>query len=116
MVTPDNGRGALSGAPPPGDKERRPDLADEAAQNLNPTPTSTLPCPSDDAVALAARREFAIRVWTRRRDGVAVAQVFSDLGAAERKIDRTRRRGLDARAELVRLVPVVPLDDGDDDG
>lgn len=64
-----------------------------------------------DILELADRRAYAVRVVSIRRDGVLVSQLYADLRAAERKADRTRARGLDARLELVHVIPVQPLDD-----
>lgn len=61
---------------------------------------------STDLAARARRHDFAVRVLAERRDGVVVAQVYADLPAAERKVARTRERGLSAQMHLVRLVPV----------
>lgn len=64
-----------------------------------------------DLFDLAGRREYAVRVISQRRDGILVTQLYGDLKAAEKKADRTRARGLDVRLELVRVTPVMPLDD-----
>lgn len=45
-------------------------------------------------------------VLAERRDGIVTSQVYADLGAAERKVWRTREKGLQASLQLVRLVPV----------
>lgn len=74
--------------------------------------TSSVPRPGDIA-SLARRHDFGLLVVAERRDGVLVSQVFASLEAAERKITRTRERGLSASMTLVRLVPVphvVPED------
>ena len=42
-----------------------------------------------------------------RRDGVLVSQVMLSLDAAEKKVTRTRGRGLHASVTLVRLVSVA---------
>lgn len=57
--------------------------------------------------ALTLRHEFAVVVRSERRDGVTVEQVYTTLGAAQRKIRTVRDRGLRASATLVRLVPVA---------
>lgn len=57
--------------------------------------------------ALVLRHEYAIVVRSERRDGVMVEQVMTNLPAAERKVHRTRERGLSAGMTLVRLVPVA---------
>lgn len=66
---------------------------------------------STDLERLAARHDYAVRVVAERADGVLVTQFYSNLPAAERKVTRTRDRGLRADMHLVRVVPVgvVPL-------
>lgn len=82
--------------------EQRPRLGTEGdAQNRLATYDQ-----STELAARARRAEFGVRVLAERRDGVVVAQVYSDLPAAERKVSRTRERGLRAELHLVRLVPV----------
>ncbi|MGE9806925.1 hypothetical protein [Janibacter sp. G1551] len=94
-------------------QRNRPSSAAEAAPKVNPT-TETIvpPLSARDLMTLADRRQFAVRVVSRRVDGIVVSQVFADLRAAERKHDRQLARGLDVRLELVRLVPVMPLEGG----
>lgn len=65
-----------------------------------------------DVVDLAHRRNYGVRVFAERRDGVVTQQVFADLAAAERKAERVRSRGLSVRLELVHLVPVMPIEIG----
>lgn len=60
-----------------------------------------------DALILARRVDYAVLVVAQRRDGVLVSQVFTTLAAAEKKVTRTRDRGLLASLTLVRLTPVV---------
>lgn len=64
-----------------------------------------------DLTELSRRRDFYVRVYSERRDGVVQVQVFADLRSAQAKVDRTRSRGLAARIELIRVVSVQPLDD-----
>lgn len=68
---------------------------------------------SSDLAARARRHDHGVLVLAERRDGIVTSQVFADLAAAERKVWRTRERGLSASLALVRLVPVpfVALDD-----
>ena len=63
-----------------------------------------------DLAARARRHDHGVLVLAERRDGIVTSQVFADLAAAERKVWRTRERGLSASLQLVRLVPVVHLD------
>lgn len=66
---------------------------------------------SSDLAARARRHDHGVMVLAERRDGIVTSQVFADLAAAERKVWRTRERGLSASLALVRLVPVhVDLD------
>lgn len=67
-----------------------------------------------DVADLAQRRNYGIRVFAERRDGIVTQQVFADLAAAERKAERVRSRGLSVRLELVHLVPVMPIENGGD--
>lgn len=62
-----------------------------------------------DLAQLAKRHDFGVLVLAERRDGVVVSQVFASLGAAERKVQRTRERCLSASLTLVRLTPVPHL-------
>lgn len=66
-----------------------------------------------DLAARARRHDHGVLVLAERRDRVVTSQVFADLAAAERKVWRTRERGLSASLQLVRLVPVgtVRLDE-----
>lgn len=64
-----------------------------------------------DLAARARRHDHGVLVLAERRDGVVVSQVFADLPAAERKVARTRARGLSASLTLVRLLPVLVLPD-----
>lgn len=61
---------------------------------------------SSDLAARARRHDHGVLVLAERRDGIVTSQVFADLSAAERKVWRTRERGLSASLALVRLVPV----------
>lgn len=54
------------------------------------------------------RKVYAVLVAAERADGRVVTQVYTSLHAAERRVLRTRERGLSAWVEMVRLVP-VPL-------
>lgn len=87
-------------------EERRPRQG--AASNLNHAADST------NLAARARRHDHGVLVLAERRDGIVTSQVFADLAAAERKVWRTRERGLSASLQLVRLVPVrhIDLDDG----
>lgn len=87
-------------------EERRPRQG--AASNLNLTSNSI------GLAARARRHDHGVLVLAERRDGIVTSQVFADLAAAERKVWRTRERGLSASLQLVRLLPVmgVGLDEG----
>lgn len=87
-------------------EERRPRQG--AASDLNRTSDSS------GLAARARRHDHGVLVLAERRDGIVTSQVFADLAAAERKVWRTRERGLSASLQLVRLVPVlgVDLDEG----
>lgn len=63
-----------------------------------------------DLASRARRHDHGVLVLAERRDGVVTSQVFADLAAAERKVWRTRERGLSASLQLVRLVPVRHVD------
>ncbi|MGN7247096.1 hypothetical protein ACTHQ1_05095 [Janibacter anophelis] len=66
-----------------------------------------------DLAARARRHDHGVLVLATRKDGIVTSQVFADLAAAERKVWRTRERGLSASLTLVRIVPVphVALDE-----
>lgn len=64
---------------------------------------------STDLAARARRHDHGVLVLAERRDGVVTSQVYADLGAAERKVWRTRAKGLQASLTLVRLVPVPKI-------
>jgi hypothetical protein len=73
------------------------------ADGLDASPNGT----ADIELAARARRhDHGVLVLAERQDGVVVSQVFADLPAAERKVQRTRDRGLSATLTLVRLVPL----------
>lgn len=63
-----------------------------------------------DLASRARRHDHGVLVLAERRDGIVTSQVFADLAAAERKVWRTRERGLSASLQLVRLVPVMHVD------
>ena len=73
----------------------------------------------DDPILSRARRhDHALMVLAERADGIVVTQLYQHLTAAERRVRRTRERGLAASMHLVRLTPVpwtaavdLPLDD-----
>lgn len=71
-----------------------------------------------DLASRARRHDHGVLVLAERKDGVVVSQVYADLAAAERKVQRTRERGLSATLTLVRLVPLphVTPDDLDELG
>lgn len=69
---------------------------------------------SDTSFSLAAdlrtrtrRCDYGLLVTTERKDGVLVSQIMLSLDAAEKKVHRTRSRGLHASVTLVRLVSVA---------
>lgn len=78
------------------------------ATNLNGGSSIAL---TADIRSLTQRRDYYVRVYSQRRDGVVSVQVFADLRSAERKVDRVRAHGLAARMELIRVLAVMPLDD-----
>jgi len=83
--------------------ERRPEgAASEAPAKV----TTQQPTRQDDLALLARRHDYALLVVAERSDGVVTSQVYTNLTAAERKVTRTRERGLTATLTLVRLVPV----------
>ncbi|YAL82845.1 hypothetical protein ACMYYO_13120 [Dermacoccaceae bacterium W4C1] len=97
----------------------RPGVGTEAAEhvssgNLNGgssiAPTTDAPQRSVDFTELSTRRDFYVRVYSQRRDGIVAVQVFADLRSAERKVDRVRSKGLAARLELIRVISVMPLE------
>jgi len=67
----------------------------------------------DPAPHPTRRHTYAVLVHAQRRDGIIAQHVLVNLPAAERRVLRTRERGLVAWLELVRLTPVtegeVPL-------
>lgn len=85
-------------------EERRP-LAEAPSRTTTTTVVSSSP-QSTDLAARARRHDFAVRVVSERADGVLVAQFYTNLPAAERKLARTQERGLRAEMHLVRIVPV----------
>lgn len=87
--------------------EERPRLTTEGAPKITGRRS---PSTIADLAARARRHDHGVLVLSERRDGVVCAQVFADLGAAERKVWRTRERGLSASLTLVRLLPVAHLD------
>lgn len=52
------------------------------------------------------RPRYAVMVHQQRRDGVMTTHLMTSLPAAERRVLRTRERGLVAWVELVRLTPL----------
>lgn len=68
---------------------------------------------STDLAARARRHDHGVLVLAERKDGTVLSQVYSNLPAAERKVQRTRERGLSASLVLVRItpVPLVHLDE-----
>ena len=100
--------------------ERRPGVGTEAAESVsaaNQKLKDTLTRSTDDradrragVIQLSRRRDFYVRVYSVRRDGIVAVQVFADLRSAERKVDRVRAAGLACRLELIRVVSVQPLD------
>lgn len=91
--------------------ERRPASFPSGEMNPGEKFESTL-THRPDIGALTRRREYAVRVWAERADGVLTEQLYASIDAATAKVRRTHERGLNARVELVRVVPVCPLDDG----
>lgn len=90
--------------------ELRPRLVTEGGSSAIAGAVSTITDPgAQPAVARPARRKvYAVLVAAERADGRVVTQVYTSLHAAERRVVRSRERGLSAWVELVRLVP-VPL-------
>lgn len=61
----------------------------------------------DDPILSRTRRhDHALMVLAERADGIVVTQLYQHLTAAERRVRRTRERGLAASMHLVRLTPV----------
>ena len=60
----------------------------------------------DDACR-AKRVDYALLVVAQRADGVLMAQVYTTMRPAARKVRATRERGLAASMTLVRLQPVA---------
>ena len=63
--------------------------------------------PEPDLRTRAKRHDYALLVLAERADGVICSQIYTNLPAAERKVHRTRSRGLSASVTLVRLVSVA---------
>jgi hypothetical protein len=93
---------------PPRDEESRP--RQESGPVSSTTQHGTRP---GDVALLARRHDYALLVVAERSDGVVASQVYTNLTAAERKVTRTRERGLTATLTLIRLVPMshVVLED-----
>lgn len=89
---------------PPG-RGSRPDANGAATKVQVGRPSHSLDG-STDTERLARRHDYALYVLAERADGRLMGQVFTSLPAAERKVTRTRDRGLHASMTLVRLVPV----------
>ena len=87
-------------------EERRPAGNQAATQSL---------IEDTDILSRARRHDHALLVVAERADRVITTQVFMSLEAAERKVARTRERGLAASLHLVRVsvVPFVTADDLD---
>lgn len=60
-----------------------------------------------DLLARARRHDYALAVTYERADGRVCVALVTTMLAAERKVLRTRARGLRAEVTLVRLVPVA---------
>lgn len=60
-----------------------------------------------DVLAHGRRSEYAVRVTSERIDGAVVSRLYVNLDAAAKSVRRAHARGLAARLELVRLMPVV---------
>lgn len=94
--------------------ERRPRLgtegdeknAGERSDTSIPPSTDSRQAPHADPLARARRHDHAVLVLAERADGVVCSQLFTNLAAAERKVLRTRERGLSASLTLVRLLPL----------
>ena len=82
--------------------ERRPAGNGTAIQNAGERSTGN----ATDLRARARRHEYAILVLAERVDETVVSSFYTNLPAAERKVTRTRERGLDATLTLVRVTPV----------
>lgn len=59
-----------------------------------------------DLATLAAKSSYAIRCVQTLRTGQTRTQVYSNLPAAIRAVERARARGCEAVLSLVRIVPV----------
>lgn len=74
--------------------------------------TSIIP-QSTDSGQTPRPHMYAVLVVSERKDHVLVSQVFMSLASAEKKVQRTRERGLSASLTLVRItaVPFVTAED-----
>lgn len=86
-------------------KDSRPGVGTEAAEVIRATATDSILLSSSDLRTRAKRHDYALLVLAERADGVICSQIYTNLPAAERKVTRTRARGLQASLTLVRLVP-----------
>lgn len=97
----------------PEQTEKRPPAGETEGQKTTQTARCLDVKITADLASRARRHDHGVLVLAERRDGIVTSQVFADLAAAERKVWRTRERGLSASLQLVRLVPVMH---GDLDG
>lgn len=85
--------------------ERRPRTTEDAAQDRITAECSDAE-QSTDLAARVRRHRYALYVLAERADGRIVGQVYTSLHPAERKVARTRERGLRATMSLVELRPI----------
>lgn len=88
-------------------EERRPAQSAVRTSSQNPKHSLTAcghPSLARLAVALASVRNYAVLVSAERADGIVASQLYTNLAAAERKVKRTRDRGLSASLTLVQIV------------
>ena len=85
----------------------RPGVGTEAAEVIQAAATDTSFSLTADLRTRAKRHDYALLVLAERADGVICSQIYTNLLAAERKVHRTRSRGLSASVTLVRLVSVA---------
>ena len=79
----------------------------EAVRVIQGAATDTSVSLTADLRTRAKRHDYALLVLAERADGVICSQIYTNLPAAERKVSRTRGRGLQASVTLVRLVSVT---------
>ena len=82
----------------------RPSANTEAAEDIRGAASESSFSLTADLRTRAKHHGYALLVLAERADGVICSQIYTNLPAAERKVTRTRARGLQASVTLVRLV------------